>query len=101
MKLGCKSYSGLYHENTVGTVRVASKTTGQKEGNEYCSLERLSFQKLLKGSCEASTCNPMGKTKVSREETVKCTSKAAGIEVLAYSERLLEITTGKSHFQPG
>jgi hypothetical protein len=43
----------------------------------------------------------VGKTRVSREETVKCTSKAAGIRVAACSERLSEITTGKSYLQPG
>lgn len=43
----------------------------------------------------------MEKTRVSREETVKCTSKAAGIGVLACSERFSEITTGRPYFQPG
>lgn len=37
----------------------------------------------------------MGKTKVSREETVKCTSKADGIGVLACSERFSEDNDGK------
>jgi hypothetical protein len=43
----------------------------------------------------------VGKTKASREETVRGTSKAAGIRVPACSERFTEITTGKSSIQPG
>ena len=35
--------------NKVGTVWVASKTTGQKEIDEYCSPEIGTLQKLLKG----------------------------------------------------
>ena len=60
MMLGCKSYSGLYIRYTVRTVWVASKVTGQKENNEYCSPEIGPLQKLLKDICEASTCLPIG-----------------------------------------
>jgi hypothetical protein len=41
-----------------------------------------------------------GKTKALGEETVKGTPEATGIGVLACNERLSEITTGKSYFQP-
>ena len=65
--------------------------------NEYCSPEIAPSQKLLRGYHELSTARK-GKTVVLREEMVKCTVKAIGIGVLACSERLSEITTGKSYF---
>ena len=49
MMLGCKSYSGLYHIYTVRTVWVASKTTGQKERNEYCSPVIVNLSEAVEG----------------------------------------------------
>jgi len=43
----------------------------------------------------------LGKTEVLWEETVKCTTEAAGIRVLTSKERYSEITTGRSYFQMG
>ena len=43
----------------------------------------------------------MGKAEALWEETVKCTTKAAGVWVLTSIEGFTEITTGKSYFQMG
>ncbi len=93
--------TAAYIKYTVGTVRVASKATGQKEDNEYCSPEIEGPSEAVEGRNAKRRPDKIArKTKVSREETVRCTSKAAGVRVLACSERFSEITTGKSYFQP-
>jgi hypothetical protein len=67
MMLGCKSYGGLYKEYTVGTVWVASKATGQKEENEYCSPEIEVPSETVEGEIAQRRPNErVGKTKVSR-----------------------------------
>ena len=43
----------------------------------------------------------MGKAEALWEETVKCTTKAAGVWVLTSIEGFTEITTGRSYFQMG
>ena len=43
----------------------------------------------------------MGKADALWEETVKCTTKAAGVGVLTPIEGFTEITTGRSYFQLG
>lgn len=68
--------------------------------NEYCSLEIACPSETVEGVKVSS--RPFarkGKTEVLREEMVKCTVEATGIGVLACSERLSEITTGKSYFR--
>jgi len=69
--------------------------------NEYCSPEMVPLQNLLKGLCVAPTHASVGKAEALWEETVKCTTKAAGVRVLTSIERFTEITTGKSYFQMG
>jgi hypothetical protein len=84
MMLGCKNYGGLdyFSKYTVGTAWVVSKTIGQKENNEYCSPEIWALSEAVERiNAKRRPICPLGKTNVSRKETVKCTSKAAGIGV--------------------
>ena len=74
--------------------------TWRSEGiNEYCSPEIDPLQKLLKGLRVALTYCEVGKADVLWEETINCTTGAAGAGVLTTKERFSEITTGKSYFQ--
>jgi hypothetical protein len=43
----------------------------------------------------------MWKAEVLQEEMVKCTVGATGVRVMASSERIPEITSGRSYFQLG
>jgi hypothetical protein len=87
--LDVKATVACTHKYTVRTAWVASKIAGQKERNEYCSPEIEGPSEAVEGSIvKRRPGKQAGKTKVSREETVKSTSKATGIRVLACDERL-------------
>jgi len=82
---------------TVGTVWVASKLGGRKEGNEYCSPETAALREAVRRIfAERRPGHFSGKTEVLWEETAKCTIEAAWVWVLASRERFSEITTGRS-----
>ena len=86
----------------VGTVCVASKPGGRKDGNEYCSPEiGLSSEAVEEVIALRRPGSRIGKAAVWWEETVKCATGAAGAWVLASRERFSEITSGRSYFQLG
>jgi len=100
--LGCKSRGGLSGDK-VRTACAASKLAGQKEKkNEYCSLEmQHPSEAVIGGKAKRRPFVERGKAEVSREETVKCTLRAAGVWVLTCKESFPEITSGRSYFQLG
>ena len=79
----------------------SGEQTWRPEGfNEYCSPEiEILSETVEREKLSADTFAPLWKVDVQWEETVKSTTKAAGIGVLASKERFTEITTGRSYFQ--
>ena len=80
---------------------MASKHGGQKV-NKYCSPESDYPSEAVEGMiAKRRSISDLEKARVSEEETVECTLKAAGVWVLASMERFSKITTGRTYFQPG
>ncbi len=86
----------------VGATGVASKLGGQNVRNDN-GREKYPAQKSLSGRfCGSPTRSRFsGKADVVREETSKCTSRTAAVQVLASKERLADLTSGRAISQQG
>ena len=94
-----KFYLLIWIYISIGTASVASKPGGRKALTNTAAPKLSPLWSCYEGNFAwRRPCRTNGKADVLWEGTVKCTTEAAGVGVLASRERFSEITTGKFYF---